>query len=102
MTRHYAVMVIPEGQSRLAHAEWPLQARCRGLSTDTFYPRYQERGAAQRTRELDAKRICYSCPVMEACRRYAVNAQEPHGVWGASATTHREREELLGGGSLRR
>jgi WhiB family redox-sensing transcriptional regulator len=93
-----SVTVVPGRQSGLAHAESPLQARCRGLSTETFYPPYRERGRTSQGWERDAKRICYSCPVIEACRRYAVNAQEPQGVWGA--TTPQEREALLlGGGS---
>jgi WhiB family redox-sensing transcriptional regulator len=79
----------------LAAAEWRLRARCKGESADTFYPPDQERPSARRHRELFAKRICLSCPVLEPCRRYAVETREPHGVWGA--TTPRDRERLLDG-----
>jgi WhiB family redox-sensing transcriptional regulator len=83
------------GRWTLAAAEWRLRARCKGESADTFYPPDKERPRARRERELHAKQICLACPVLEACRRHAVDTREPHGVWGA--TTPRDRERLLSG-----
>lgn len=31
---------------------------------------------------LDAKKVCFTCPIMGACLRYALDANERHGVWG--------------------
>lgn len=72
-------------------SEWRLRARCRGLPPDTFYPPDKERRSARRERELRAKKICLTCPVVEQCRRHALDTQEPHGVWGATTPLERER-----------
>lgn len=40
-----------------------------------------------------AKHICEDCPVMEACREYAINNHIEHGVWGG--TSERERRLRL-------
>ncbi len=77
---------------------WHLRARCAGESADTFYPPDHVRGRPRTRQEQYAKRICEACPVLIPCRRYAVDAQEPHGIWGA--TTPEERVLLMRGGSL--
>lgn len=71
---------------------WQLDALCRGLPSDVFYPPENERGGSKRRREENAKKICRSCPVLETCREHAVGAQEPYGVWGG--TTPMERQAL--------
>lgn len=40
-----------------------------------------------------AKKICYSCPVFQACGEYALKNREPHGVWGGMS--ERFRRALL-------
>ncbi|WP_407662754.1 WhiB family transcriptional regulator [Mycolicibacterium helvum] len=62
--------------------------RARAFSTSA-----NERGAQLRRREQRAKQICWSCPVLEACRRYALNAHEPYGIWGG--LTPSERRQAL-------
>jgi WhiB family transcriptional regulator, redox-sensing transcriptional regulator len=74
--------------------EWRLRGSCRGVPAEVFYPPDNERGPARQHREEQAKTICVSCPVRRVCRRYALEAREPYGVWGA--TTPREREQILG------
>lgn len=74
-------------------SEWRLSARCRGEAAETFYPPDREKPAARRRRELQAKQICLSCPVLQQCRRVAIASREPHGVWGA--TTPRERAKMV-------
>ena len=90
-----AAVVDTRGLWVLEAAEWRLRARCKDVSADQFYPPEKERRSARRQREIQAKQICLGCPVLEPCRRYAVESQEPHGVWGA--TTPRDRERLLNG-----
>lgn len=77
----------------LADAGWQLLARCREEAADTFFPPDHERGRTRRARESRAKQICRACPVLEECRRYALTAQEPYGIWGA--TTAEDRQQLL-------
>lgn len=62
--------------------DWQLQARCRGADSAVFYSPHGERGHARARRVEKAKAICRQCPVLTACRSYAVAAGEPYGVWG--------------------
>ncbi|MBX4171721.1 WhiB family transcriptional regulator [Rhodococcus sp. DMU2021] len=39
-----------------------------------------------------ARRICSRCPVLESCRRFAVETGQPHGIWGG--LTESERRNL--------
>jgi WhiB family redox-sensing transcriptional regulator len=71
---------------------WQVDALCRGLPSDVFYSPDNERGASKRRREDHAKKICRACPVLEFCRRHAIELGEPYGVWGA--TTPLERQVL--------
>ncbi|MGV0797278.1 WhiB family transcriptional regulator [Mycolicibacterium elephantis] len=70
---------------------WQLHARCRGMPTEIFFVADGERGKRKIAREEVAKRICRSCLVRQECLRYAVVAEEPHGVWGATTPTERDR-----------
>jgi WhiB family redox-sensing transcriptional regulator len=42
-------------------------------------------------REQRAKALCGRCPVMEICRKYAVTANEPYGIWGGLNPRERDR-----------
>lgn len=39
----------------------------------------------------EAARGCEQCPVMKACRAFAISHDEPHGTWGGS--TEKQRDE---------
>ncbi len=52
-------------------------------------------GLSHRDRADRAKAICQLCPVLEQCRRHALAAREPYGVWGG--LTEEERRELWTG-----
>jgi WhiB family redox-sensing transcriptional regulator len=56
-----------------------------------------ERGPARASRERRAKAVCESCPVMEPCRRHALAAGEPYGIWGGLS----ESERFAAGGGRR-
>jgi WhiB family redox-sensing transcriptional regulator len=57
-----------------------------------------------------ARRLCEGCPVLEACRNYALEAGEEYGVWGGlcevdraqlrQGSTARERDLLRTHGHL--
>jgi WhiB family redox-sensing transcriptional regulator len=85
------VIFTRETRAAVSEAEWQLGAHCRGMPTDVFYPTDHERGRARRARELHAKQICMSCQVLDPCRRSAITAQEPYGVWGATTPDERVR-----------
>jgi WhiB family transcriptional regulator, redox-sensing transcriptional regulator len=75
--------------------DWQLKGSCQGLNSSVFFHPDGERGSARSRRADRAKAICQHCPVLEQCRRYALAAREPYGVWGG--LTEEERRELWTG-----
>ena len=39
--------------------------------------------------EQEAKTICKTCPLLITCAQYAIEAEEPYGVWGGLNPTDR-------------
>ena len=64
----------------IAEQTWRDRAACLGMDSDIFFP---ERTEGRRT-DKEAKAICATCPVTEACLDYAVSVWPPmkFGVWG--------------------
>jgi WhiB family redox-sensing transcriptional regulator len=54
---------------------WMVDAACRGLDPELFYPRLGE--PTDR-----ARAICNRCPVKQACLALAMRANERDGIWG--------------------
>jgi WhiB family transcriptional regulator, redox-sensing transcriptional regulator len=75
--------------------EWQLRGACRGMDSAFFFHPEGERGNAKASREEGAKKVCRTCAVLEQCRRHALAAEEPYGVWGGLSVT--ERETILRG-----
>jgi WhiB family transcriptional regulator, redox-sensing transcriptional regulator len=75
--------------------DWQQDAACRGVDTSIFYHPENERGPRRIRREMRAKAICATCPVIDQCRRWALTVREPYGVWGGLSVE--EREALLTG-----
>ncbi len=59
---------------------------CTGIPTSMFFP---DQGAAEDA--FAALRICRNCPIVDACRDYAVDTFQI-GIWGG--TTDRQRERI--------
>jgi WhiB family redox-sensing transcriptional regulator len=55
-------------------------AECQG-KTELFFASPNEREPARLVREAAARLICAECPVVAACRRYAIEFGEL-GFWG--------------------
>lgn len=70
-----------------AAGRWPT-ASCRGVDIETFFPPPGDLVTVER-----ALTICDHCPVRIPCRRYALDHQERHGIWGG--LTEETRETLL-------
>ena len=73
--------------------EWQYEGACRSLPTEMFFHPDGERGPRRRAREIAAKAVCASCPVIAQCRAHALAAQEPYGIWGG--LTEDERLEII-------
>ncbi len=70
--------------------QWQLDAACRSTGSDIFFHPEGERGPARRNRDLAAKTVCASCPVVAQCRAHALGVREPYGVWGGMSEAERE------------
>ena len=82
-----AVRRLPEPRSDAW--DWQLRGACRGMDNAVFFHPERERGAAKVERELRAKAVCRTCPVIEQCRQHALSVQEPYGVWGGLTAAER-------------
>jgi WhiB family redox-sensing transcriptional regulator len=87
---------------------WQLRAACRGAPGAVFFHPDSERGPARRDRDVKAKAVCAHCPVIVECRRHALAAEEPYGVWGGqdeherrAAIARRRRVKRASPGSVR-
>jgi WhiB family redox-sensing transcriptional regulator len=67
----------------ILEARWQDRAACRGVDPDVFFP---ERGGPV----AEAKAVCRSCPVIEACREAAIH--EKFGIWAGQS--ERERRKI--------
>ena len=78
--------------------DWRTRAACRGTpDPDLFFPLHITGPAARQV--AAAKAISARCPVLPACRTWAL-AHEAYGIWGG--LTERERAHLrrtIAGGS---
>jgi WhiB family redox-sensing transcriptional regulator len=70
--------------------DWQMRGSCRGVDSAVFFHPDGERGRARAARELRAKEICRSCPVLMQCRSHALKVSEPYGIWGGMSETERE------------
>lgn len=66
-------------------AEWMRDAACRGKQ-ELFKPVGSYKDEAFAT--------CNACPVQQECLQYALDNDEPTGLWGGLTT--KERKQLLG------
>lgn len=70
--------------------DWQVAAACRGHDTASFYHPENERGPSRVRREMQAKAVCATCPVVADCLHWALAAREPYGVWGGLSAEERE------------
>ncbi|HIW96792.1 MAG TPA: WhiB family transcriptional regulator [Candidatus Corynebacterium gallistercoris] len=73
--------------------DWQLESACRGMESEVFFHPDGERGRARLNREMRAKMVCRTCPVMEQCREHALEVAEPYGIWGGLSES--ERAQML-------
>ncbi|MBY6683126.1 WhiB family transcriptional regulator [Rhodococcus sp. BP-316] len=72
-----------------AHTEnwnWQLDAACRGERSASFFD-------TDPAGEATAKKLCEVCPVAAQCLEYAMDAEEPYGIWGGLSPEERFLEK---------
>jgi WhiB family redox-sensing transcriptional regulator len=75
-----------EESDLLMDMSWRQRGACRGLDPEIFYPPSEDDVS-------EAKMICGTCAVREACLEYALDNREGDGIWGGA--TERERRRML-------
>ena len=68
---------------------WRDQAACRHTDADLFFPAGSKGSAID---HIDAaKAVCRSCPVQDACLRFALETNQEAGVWGGKDEDERRK-----------
>lgn len=65
-------------------AAWMVDANCRGIDTELFFPARGESIA-------EARAVCRACDVQAECLAYSIETGEHHGVWGGLSERERKR-----------
>jgi WhiB family redox-sensing transcriptional regulator len=73
--------------------EWQYDGACRDADPESFFLEPNMRGLNKRTKELNAIKICNTCPVKQECLDHALSIPEYFGVWGGM--TEEQRFEIL-------
>lgn len=63
---------------------WLADGMCAQTDPEIFHP---TKGRANST----AKKICAACPVLRACRDYAINNSRVSGIWGGMSDLERRK-----------
>lgn len=62
---------------------WHALAECAGVDPDLFHPTNGD--------YRQAARVCETCPVKAECLQWALDHDEPHGMWGGLGPRARQR-----------
>lgn len=62
----------------MTNENWRLNGVCREVDPEIFFPNPSDRRGT-----LDAMAVCFTCPVMAQCRKWAEDTHQGYGVWGA-------------------
>jgi WhiB family transcriptional regulator, redox-sensing transcriptional regulator len=76
--------------------EWYYNAQCIGTSSEIFFP--DGRGESVKYAKMIslAKSICGECTVRRQCLEYAMDSNQPDGVWGGKTLRERKRLRVRG------
>jgi WhiB family redox-sensing transcriptional regulator len=74
---------LPDPDSATA---WMGDGACRRYPPLTFFP-------SDGVGVEKARKICFTCPVVDTCREHALEHRIEHGVWGGCS--ERERRRIL-------
>lgn len=70
---------------------WREAASCLEVSGEvTFFPGKEDLGAI-----VKAKAVCSTCPVSDVCLTWAIETNQPDGIWGGHTSKERRRMRRL-------
>lgn len=73
--------------------EWQYEGACRDADPESFFLDPNMRGLNKKTKELNAIKVCNTCPVKQECLDHALSVPEYFGVWGGM--TEEQRLQIL-------
>lgn len=59
---------------------------------EAFFPEVGARGYHD---TVSAKELCAGCPIVKQCLKFALNTNEPHGIWGGMTPNERRAYQGL-------
>ncbi|MGM0720961.1 MAG: WhiB family transcriptional regulator [Actinomycetota bacterium] len=83
------MFTVDPGPGRGEELDWRAGAACRDVEPDLFFPTAVD-GAALVAEERRALAVCRVCPVLAACRAWAI-VEQPHGIAGGLTEDERRR-----------
>lgn len=83
------MLTVDPSPGRGEELGWRARAACRDVDPDLFFP-VAEHGPALEAAERRALSVCAVCPVLAACRSWAV-VEQPHGIAGGLTEDERRR-----------
>ncbi|WP_064485495.1 WhiB family transcriptional regulator [Pseudonocardia sp. HH130629-09] len=81
------MFTVDPSPARGEELDWRSRAACRDVDPELFFPTATA-GAALAAAERRALAVCTGCPVLAACRTWAV-AEQPHGIAGGLTEAQR-------------
>ncbi len=70
--------------------DWQMQAFAEASTRPCSSTLTANGARARAQREMRAKEMCRSCPVIAQCRTHALAVGEPYGIWGGLSESERE------------
>lgn len=80
---------LPELNDLLKRPQWQLDAACRGVGVEHFFP-------SEASGLMQARRVCVRCPVSKDCLDYALSDPSLKGIWAGTSERRRRRLRVAG------
>ncbi|WP_435829279.1 WhiB family transcriptional regulator [Pseudonocardia alni] len=94
------MFTVDPAPGRGEELDWRARAACRDVDPELFFPTAVN-GAALVAAERRALSVCRVCPVLAACRSWAI-VEQPHGIAGGMTEDERRRARRITPRQVRR
>ena len=84
MSEPVLLVALGAGDDTSGLLAWQEEALCAQTDPEAFFP---EKGGSTR----EAKKVCLTCEVRDACLEYALLHDERFGIWGGLSERERRR-----------